>query len=427
MKKILCWVFLAMFLFVGELNAQESSEKVKTTKSKLTFGGYGEVVMSNHFYSDNYLRYSKPDIYKNADGYGRMDIPHAVFTIGYDFGQGWSLSTEIEFEHGGTETAIEIEDEETGEYEKEIGKGGKIRLEQFWIQKTYSKAANLRMGQIIIPVGFTNQYHLPNQYFGVYRPEGESTIMPSTWSEIGVSLWGRSGDWRYEAMFIAGLDADRFGDKNWIKGGAGSPYEFKIANSYAGAFRLDNYTVSNLRVGVSGYYGHSAKNSLKSAGYSNLTGAVMIASADAEYNANNIIIRGSYNYGTLSDSEAITAVNLSQRNDSPSPKTPIGSAAISYGVEAGYDVFSMFSKMHDKHQKLYVFSRYEYYDSMHEVQGTLLDNKSMARTCISLGLNYCPMKQIVIKAEYQSRRFASPFNNENTFLIAFTYAGLFTR
>ena len=30
-------------------------------------------------------------------------------------------------------------------------------------------------------------------FFGVYRPEGENTIMPCTWHETGVSVWGRAG------------------------------------------------------------------------------------------------------------------------------------------------------------------------------------------------------------------------------------------
>ena len=66
------------------------------------------------FYSNNYLRYGKnPEKYAN-DHYGEFDLPHVVIYLGYDFGKGWSVGTEIEFEHGGTESAIEIEEEEGG-------------------------------------------------------------------------------------------------------------------------------------------------------------------------------------------------------------------------------------------------------------------------------------------------------------------------
>ena len=203
---------------LSEIRAELSSE-VKTAVSKeadkpsrLTVGGYGEAVMTRNFFSDNYLRYISPDKYKNDKSHGRFDLPHVVIYLGYDFGRGWSMGTEIEFEHGGTESAFETEFEEGGEYESEIERGGEVALEQFWLQKSFSPAFNLRLGHMIVPVGGTNQHHMPTEFFGVYRPEGENTILPCTWHETGISLWGRAGDWRYEVMFLPGLDSDRFGD-----------------------------------------------------------------------------------------------------------------------------------------------------------------------------------------------------------------------
>lgn len=84
--------FSAVFLLTAlSLNAQ-----------KLTVGGYGEVAFSRNFYSDSPYRYSKPDQYASDPSHGRADIPHAVIYLGYDFGKGWSMQTEIEFEHTGT-------------------------------------------------------------------------------------------------------------------------------------------------------------------------------------------------------------------------------------------------------------------------------------------------------------------------------------
>lgn len=103
---------------------KESNRTEKTTgknapqKSKLTLGGYGEAVMTRNFYSDNINRYSKAEDYKNAKSHGQFDLPHVVIMIGYDFGKGWTMGSEIEFEHGGTESAVEMEQEEVGEWEK---------------------------------------------------------------------------------------------------------------------------------------------------------------------------------------------------------------------------------------------------------------------------------------------------------------------
>lgn len=120
------------------------------------------------------------------------------------------MSTEIEFEYIGTGSAVEYETEEGIEYEQEQEKGGEVELEQFWIQKSFSRAFNIRMGHIIVPVGLNNAHHEPLQYFTVYRPEGENTILPSTWHDTGLSLWGRYGDFRYELTATAGLDAFLF-------------------------------------------------------------------------------------------------------------------------------------------------------------------------------------------------------------------------
>ena len=405
---------------------QATEQTSGENKGRLTIGGYGEAVASRMFYSNNYKRYTSADLYKDADGFGQFDLPHVVIYLGYDFGKGWSLGTEIEFEHGGTESAVEVEEEETGEYESEVERGGEVALEQFWLQKSFSPALNLRMGHMVVPVGGTNNSHMPTEFFTVYRPEGENTIMPCTWHETGVSLWGRLRDWRYEAMFIAGLDADRFGNKGWIHDGAGSPYEFKMATAYAGALRIDNYSIKGLRLSVSGYLGNSANNTLNATGkYKGLHGTVAIGAFDFLYNDHNIIARGNFDYGHLSNSLEITTANMSTRSDSPSPKTNIGESAIAIGIEAGYDIFSQIASMREREQKFYVFGRYDYYDSMYKTVKNMTDEKMWSRQKVTAGVNYYPIPQIAIKGEYSYRILSSQYNNEPTISLGICYSGLF--
>ncbi len=404
-------------------------QQLTTQKGELVFGGYGEIVASRHMYSDAWQRYALPEKYKDDDGFGRVDIPRAVFMMGYNFGNGWSFGTEIEIEHLGTGSSVEIEEEETGEYESEVEQGGEIVLEQFWINKSWSQALNLKMGHMVVPVGFTNQYHLPNQYFGVSRPEGDVTILPVVWHETGVSFWGSKNDWSYEVMLIAGLDADRFSPQNWVSSGSGSIYEFKIANNYAGAFRLNNKSINNLTIGLSGYYGHSAKNTLNSYGYGDLKGAVAIGSLDFIYKPKNFIVRGGATYGTLGDSYQITVGNAGATNAAPTPAKPaVASQALSVGVEGGYDIFSLSPKLKSENQSLYVFGRYDYYDSMLETETGVPHYSYWEREAIAVGLNYSPLREIVIKAEYQMRNLVDPtYNDENTFSLGVTWTGIFSR
>jgi hypothetical protein len=398
------------------------------TPSRLQIGGYGEAVMQRMFYSDHPSRYMFPAEYTN-EAHGRVDLPHVVFYVGYDFGRGWKMATEIEFEHGGTGSTYEREKVEAAEYETEIEKGGEVALEQFWIEKTFAPYANLRLGHIIVPVGLTNQYHMPVEFFSALRPEEEAAILPCTWHETGISFWGRAGAWRYEALFIAGLDAERFSDAGWIADGSTSPYEFKIANNYAGAFRLDNYSVKGLRIGLSGYYGYSAANSLQHKNYTdrNVKGIVSIGSLDAVYDDHHILARANFIYGNLGGSYDISEVNRKLQSANPSPKTNVAKNAMSWYVEAGYDVLSFFNRRHHKDAKLYVYAHYGFYDSMYRTAEGIADKTWCEKTIIRAGVNYFPMKELVIKAEYMMRQIHAPYNDEPAISLGIGYSGFFIR
>ena len=438
MKQIII-IFSISLSMLFELSAQEvtispqrndTTVSISSNVSRLQLGGYGEVVMSRNFYSGNVFRYMTPENYKKDPSHGRFDLPHVVFFVGYEFGNGWRMNSEIEFEHGGVETAMELEPEEGGEYEAEVERGGEVVLEQFWIEKTFNRALNVRIGHIIVPVGLTNGNHLPTQFFTVYRPQGENTIFPCTWHETGISFWGNVGKWRYETQFLAGLDSEMFGSNTWIGGGAKSPYEFKVANKYAGVVRIDNYAIPGLRMGVSGYYGYSFNNGIKQATherYNNVKGGVLIGNFDFEYKNHNIIARGYFDYGHLNEAEIISVYNRGLPNQSASPRTAVGSDAIAVGVEAGYDIFSQINKLKSKKQEFYVFGRFEYFDSMYKVSSNFQDQKWCGRKVFVAGINYFPVREVVIKAEYSSSILENPFNNENAINIGIAYAGFFTK
>ena len=120
MRKITAIIILC-FLHSLTLPAQETKEKSKNRKTssteeytKFRFGGYGEMAASYKDY--NFNRFTP-----NGSGKlnrGEISIPRFVLAFDYKFSSKWVLSTEIEFEYGGTGSAREIEwFEENGEYE----------------------------------------------------------------------------------------------------------------------------------------------------------------------------------------------------------------------------------------------------------------------------------------------------------------------
>ena len=432
-KIILSLLSTALFLGVsqGVMAQQSAADSVMNHVKghRLSVGGYGEVAYSCNYYSDSGNRYSSASAHKNDPSHGRFDIPHAVIYLGYDFGKGWTMGTEIEFEHGGAGSAIEYEAEEAIEMEQEQEKGGDVELEQFWIQKSFGRFLNVRAGHIVVPFGLTNAYHEPLNFFTVYRPEGENTILPCTWHQTGVSLWGHVGDFRYTAQMVAGLDAFQFSRDKWINPGTTKPFEYEVANKYGFAARLDNYTVPGLRLGISGYYGQSMHNAtpndMDKPGKvaHKYKGNIYLGSFDFSFNRYNWIARGNIDYGYVSDASNISKlvkpgvqyVKPYQTNQN------FGSHAIATMVEVGYDVFSQIAKLRALNQKLYVFGHYEYYDSyIHCATGTWTKKQILAG-----GINYYPIKDICVKAEYNYRKFDSKYNNEPALNIGVAYQGFF--
>ncbi len=426
-RKVLLSVVCAAFLLCPGKSVFAQNDTT-AHKSRLTIGGYGEAVYSHHFYSDNVFRYSHADRYKDAPGYGRVDIPHAVIMLGYDFGRGWSVGTEIEFEHGGVEAAVEKETEETGEFEQEIERGGEVALEQFWVQKSFGKHLNIRAGHIVVPVGMTNNNHTPNMFFGVYRPEGENTIMPCTWHETGVSVWGRAGAFRYEVQLLPSLNSNLFNDAGWVHNGSASPYEFRPANGISSAARVDWTGIDGLRLSLSGYVGNSFSNDITTTVYSETSryygakGTVIIGAFDFAYRNRWLTVRGNADYGHLGDAALISSRNKNQTTmtGNPYPHTTVGEVAWDAGIEAGVNLLAW----GNSRGKLYLFGRYDHYDSFVPAEG-LADVEWAERQCVSAGINYCPLPEIAIKAEGGVRLLASQFNSEPFVAVGVTWTGFF--
>lgn len=443
--------FAVLFLFAGALRADDSIQvsvgewqaltqrveklEKQTNNKRLTLGGYGEAVYRRNFYSSNPGRYKQPEQYRGQQ-YGQFDLPHVCFYVGYDFGKGWRLSGEIEFEHGGVEAAMEVEGDEGIEYETEVERGGEVALEQLWIEKTFSPQAKLRAGMLVVPIGGVNAHHEPNQFFGTYRPEGDLTILPCTWHEIGIQFAGRYKWLGYTAQVLPGLQSNQFGNSSWIHYGSASMFEYKLGTTLAGLARLDFYplfgkeTASTLRISLSGYAGTSFKNTYEpttGTDYQNVKGLVSIGAIDWNYSGHGVIFRGSCLYGHLGDAEAISTFNRTMPKNSNSKRQHVASDAYSCGAEIGYDFFSLNAKLREKHQQFFLFARYDIYDAM--AKTTTVRKYWAGRQKLSAGINYLPIPQVIVKAEYAHAWInASPnlkYNDEPYVALSVAYVGMF--
>ncbi len=420
MKKSMKKKIVLLLLLIPSLSlfSQSSDIENKDSFNKYRFGGYGEILFQQMNYGPN--RYSNPEGAPKDDR-SYISLPRAIFAFDYKFREDIIFSTEIEIEYGGTGSAMEIEyNKEGGEYESEIEKGGEVVLEQFHFTKKFSNAFNVRIGHMIVPIGLTNAHHEPILFFTTTRPEGETTIIPCTWHETGIAFLGTINKFYYELMLVNGLDPNGFSTENWIGSGKQAIFETTTMTNPALAARVEYSGIKGLRIGASGYYGNTAKNSSKPNYMDGLKGTVSLVSGDLQYINKNLTARANFIYGTVTDSKEIFIVNKNYFKRTGFPVTEFGESAMTYAFEAGYNILSFFNTK----EKLYPFARYEYYNSVESTEGETKSFDRYKRDIFTFGLNYSVCPGLVLKADYAIRRICKgKYNNENTFGLSLAYTG----
>lgn len=411
---------------------------------KFRFGGYGEIVASWKDYGLN--RWNGQTTGSTRDHHATIALPRFIMAFDYKFSKRWALSAEVEFEGGGTGTEYEIEvgsGSENGEYETETETGGEVALEQFHLTYLAHPSFNVRMGHMIVPVGITNTHHEPIYFFGTRRPEGETTILPSTWHETGIEFFGKFGKglakFDYEAMIIAGANPNGFDKYNWIKKGKQNYFEADNLTRPAYVGRLNWHGVDGLRVGTSLYYcGDAGRNADKLntyKGFGNIS--LLIWSADAQYINRWVEARANIITGRVSHADDISWVNRIYSKDSPYNRTPnVAKRALTYSCELGLNVKNIFNGSKN-FPNIIPFAHYEYYNPQEkgEKSTSAMDDRCQV-SLWTMGLNWRPLPNLVVKADYTTRQIGTRkifgtsnagYNSENEFSIGVAYIGWFIK
>lgn len=351
----------------------------------------------------------------------------------YKFNSKWILGVEIEFESGGVGTAYELENTENGEYETEVEKGGEVALEQFHITRLIDRGFNVRAGHVILPVGQNNGHHEPINFFGTVRPEGETSIIPNTWHETGLEFFGTVGKglatFDYQAFVTTGLNANGFDRNNWAQGGKQGIFEEDNFSQPAYTARIDWRGVPGLRLGGSFYYcanvGANADKMQTYKGKGKMP--VRIYSVDAQYKNSFVEARCNFLWGNLTNSQVLSQRNGGQSNASPYTRvTPVAHEAVAYGGELGVNLRGIVGDY--SFPEIIPFARYEYYNPQEDVVGMFsADNRCKVGMWVA-GLNWRVLPNLVVKADYTSRRIgAGKYNSENEFAVGIAWAGWFSK
>ncbi|NHM06341.1 autotransporter outer membrane beta-barrel domain-containing protein [Flavobacterium sp. CYK-4] len=405
---------IALKKLKAEIKQELLNELQNQSKTTENASSHGIDKFSLHGYSAvNYYHY---DYDTDPELKDKIDAERLNIYPEYEFNDWISFRSEIEFEHGGTGAAIGYDtQEEFGEFEQEIEKGGSIKLEQIYADFKINSHFNIKAGRIKVLFNLAQSLDDPDEYFTTHRQEMENMLTPLGWYEIGIGFYGTfAKKFNYYFTLTNGLDSSGFNSSGWIKNGHQERFEMATAEAFATMLRLD-YKFGRHKhtyVGMSAYIGDSAanrpKNDLKETAY------VTMLEGHFTYNEFPLRVYTVGIYGNLENSNIVSQRNANLSNNLGVKRTPVGKNAVGFTTEVGYEVLHHFSNF--KQHMLYPFFRYDYYDSMHEVEGSVIDNPRWQRSTITTGLNWFIAQEITIKAQYSNRRLGSENYDLNTLL-----------
>ncbi|AGC44349.1 hypothetical protein MYSTI_03033 [Myxococcus stipitatus DSM 14675] len=402
----------------------------KRPKLEAFFTSYGELQFAyfNHGLNQNRARGSQ------RDSRVEFDTTRLVVELkGVLPDYGLEAEVEVEFEHGGTGTAMELEYEEFGEFEQELDKGGEILVEELFLSKKLGQNASLTVGRFYVAVGTLSEFSRPIDYLGTTRDEAETSIIPNTWDEMGLRLrykfpWGL----RLTGQLVNGLDSTGFSSRNWVVGGHQRRFEVQRATDMAVVARVDVTHFDGFTFGASAYYGDTTRNRPKADLVKNCENANNEAEvAPCGYvsapltilDAHLSVRKGSWSakalvmWGHLKNAEAISQRNARLSNLLGVQRTPVSDNALAVWGEVGYDIAPVVGLGGD-HQ-LFPFVRYDYVDSQFKPRAELFDNPRFRRSVYTVGVSYQLMNVAFAKIDFGHRRLGSAvYRPENTLRLA---------
>ncbi|KMW48655.1 porin [Ralstonia insidiosa] len=349
----------------------------------LTLWGYGE------------LNYDRPTR-RSEDS--KVDLSRAVFGIGYRFNDKTRFNSEFEIEHGVTSSS------DVGEFE----------VEQFYIDHKLTDKIGLNAGLFLIPAGFINRNHEPTNYYGVHRNFVETLIIPSTWREAGLSLYGDTdfglnwnvglttglnlAKWNFNPefpQFTSALDMQN----NAMAPMQTSHQEAALANAKnLSQYVALNYTgISGLTLGGSVFTGKSSRTN---ANATNTPDPVLpgqratLYEAHARWTPGKWDLSALYARGTFSNTAAVNQLN-------PGASNPMPAAFYGWYAQAAYNLWQKGD------YRFAPFVRYERYNMGEKYEGLApgftspAGWPSLSDTVYTIGANFYLNPNVVFKVDYQ--------------------------
>ncbi len=283
--------------------------------------------------------------------------------------------------------------------------GGEFSMEQLFIKFNLNRDMYLQAGLFIPRIGVINENHLPTTFNGNDRPYVETFVLPATWREIGVGLYGNVRSvpgLNYSLAVMNGLNSAAFVNGTGIREG-----RFEGSNATASNMAVTGallYYLKSWRLQASAYYGGSAGLIKRQADSLQLDSGpfgtpVALAEVNAQYHKNGLAFKALATAVQIKDAFSI---NRAYANNTPSMM--IGAYA-----EIGYNLYKLIDP--EANRNLTVFARQEFMDLNYQVPSNGIKNGINKKSFTVFGVTYQPLSGVVIKADYVLR-ITDPRNDE---------------
>jgi len=375
MNKITALALLSLSLFSASaqiMTKEDSLHANLDARDASTFiSGYGE------------LKYE----YDFTDETAHANLTRNVLFVGHRFNSKISFFSELELEDAKVEGG---------------SAGGEISLEQFYLRFNICKDAYIAAGLFTPRLGIINENHLPTTFNGNDRPYVETLVIPATWREIGVSIYGsipRISGLNYSFGIVNGLNSAAFENGTGIREGRFEGRDATASNLAATGSLL--YYIGDFRFQLSGYYGGTVGLNKRESDSLQLDSGpfgtpVSIGEANVQYTGKLITFRALFAQVNIPDADKINAAYASN-----TPESFYGAYA-----EAGINLLYLFNK--ETKKTLMLFARYETIDLNKTIPENGIQNDLNKKDYIITGLTFKPIHGVTVKADYVYRKTGDP-------------------
>ena len=186
-----------------------------------------------------------------------------------------------------------------------------------------------------------NRMHEPLFYFGNHRPVVEQTIIPSTWREMGVGLFGAiTPNLTYTTYVVNGLNASGFSSTGIREGTGGGSQALAQDLGYVARVDYTPDALPGLTIGGSGYVSNSGQDLTYNGQKADVL--TQIYESHLQWKYYGLEFRALGSWGFINNADLLTAQNVFANNG----QGVVGSQNYGWYTEAGYDVLPLMFKEH---------------------------------------------------------------------------------